>query len=308
GQYHDEDPGKTILNYSINSDVFTISNFDPILENYGYEGNANVQFANYWSWNPGFNYVGGGLDPVALRGGPAFRYDHAVNPFMSISTDSRKRFQLSIGGYANRDWHADFMGGGMDIVATIQAASNIDLSIGPSWARNDDHLQYVDQVADTDGTTHYIMGKIKFTSTSLTMRVNWTFSPHLSLQAYAQPYIASGQYSEFKDVNNSRAEHYADRFHILTGHEWHETADTVFANYNGSYSFDKPDFNFKELRSTIVLRWEYRPGSNVFAIWSHGQTGTTSDGRFDFGHDLVDLARTASENIVMVKANYWIGL
>jgi hypothetical protein len=58
----------------------------------------------------------------------------------------------------------------------------------------------------------------------------------------------------------------------------------------------------------MVLRWEYRPGSTVFAIWSHGQTSQIDDGRFHFAEDLSGLARASAENLVMVKANYWIGL
>ena len=58
----------------------------------------------------------------------------------------------------------------------------------------------------------------------------------------------------------------------------------------------------------MVLRWEYRPGSTVFAIWSHGQTGDAfDDGRLRLGRDLADLARARSEDVVMVKASYWIG-
>ena len=65
----------------------------------------------------------------------------------------------------------------------------------------------------------------------------------------------------------------------------------------------------RQLRSTVVVRWEYRPGSTVFAIWSHGRTSDGSgDGRFRLGRDLSELASAASENVVMVKANYWIGL
>jgi hypothetical protein len=307
-QYHEEDPGPTVLNWNVTSDVFGVSNFDPILVNYGYEGNANVQFANYWSWGIGLNAAGGGKDPVALRGGPALRFDSNVNPFMSISTDNRKRVQFSLAGWANRDWHADAMDGGLDAGATIQARSNLDLTIGPSWARRDDPMQYIDQATDAAGNVHYITGHIKFTSTSLTLRLNWTFSPRLSLQAYAQPYIASGAYDQLKDVNNPHGEQFRERFHMLSKSEVRETSDTVVVNYNGTYSFDKPDFNFKQLRSTVVLRWEYRPGSNVFAIWSHGQTSSVTDGRFDLASNLADLARAASENVVMVKANYWIGL
>jgi hypothetical protein len=169
-------------------------------------------------------------------------------------------------------------------------------------------MQYVTQVADDSGALHYLTAHINLTTLSFLMRVNWTFSPHLSLQAYAQPYIAAGAYNDIKDVNNPHASQFRDRFHILTGNEVHETADTVFVNYNGSYSFAKPDFNFEQLRSTVVLRWEYRPGSSVFAIWTHGRTNTLTDGRFDLGSNLSDLAHTPGENIVMVKANYWIGL
>jgi len=46
----------------------------------------------------------------------------------------------------------------------------------------------------------------------------------------------------------------------------------------------------------------------VFAIWSHGRTSDGVDGRFDLGRDLRALGDTDSENVVMVKANYWIGL
>ena len=76
----------------------------------------------------------------------------------------------------------------------------------------------------------------------------------------------------------------------------------------GTYSFSRPDFSFAQVRSNVVVRWEYRPGSTVFAIWSHGQTNSNDDGRFRLGRDLADLAGTRSEDIVMVKANYWIGL
>ncbi|CAN5363557.1 hypothetical protein BH11MYX1_BH11MYX1_20400 [soil metagenome] len=308
GQYREDEPRGDILNYNLNADIFAITNFDPIVENYGYESNGSIQFKNYWSVGGGLNVYGGGLDPVALRGGPALRFDHGGNSFLSISSDNRERLQVSVAGSVNRDWTADVMAGSLDATATIQARSNLDLTVSADWTRRDDPMQYVAQATDAAGAEHYITGHIKFTSTSLTMRVNWTFSPHLSLQAYAQPFIASGEYARFKDVDHPHAGRFRDRFHALDASELHATDDTVFASYNGSYSFGKPDFNFQQLRSTIVLRWEYRPGSNIFAIWNHGQTNQLSDGRFSLASNLSDLARAASDNTVMVKLNYWIGL
>ena len=109
-------------------------------------------------------------------------------------------------------------------------------------------------------------------------------------------------------MSQPRASRVQDRYHTFTGDEIRETDGTVFVNHNGSYQFARPDFNLQQLHSTVLLAWEYRPGSSVFAIWTHGRTNQLTDGRFDLGDNLGDLARAAGENIVMIKANYWIGL
>jgi Domain of unknown function (DUF5916) len=308
GQYRDDAPGDDILNWQVNADVFTMSNFEPVLENYGFESNISTELASYWSFVFGVNGLAGGVDPVALRGGPALRVDPAVTAFGEISTDSRKRVRFDVNFNGSRNWTQDAISGGIDVAATIQARSNIDLTIGPSWYERDDPMQYVAQVDDTSGGRHYITAKIHQTTTSMTLRVNWTFSPHLSLQAYAQPFIAAGRYSDFKDVENPHADRFSARFHLLGARELRATDGTLFVNHRGSYQLDQPDFDLQQLRSTVVLRWEYRPGSTLFAIWSHGRTHEASDGRFELGRDLSGLASASGDNVVMVKANYWIGL
>jgi len=97
---------------------------------------------------------------------------------------------------------------------------------------------------------------------------------------------------------------------VLSSDEVQLVDDVYQVTRNGEqYSFDRPDFNFRQLRSTVVVRWEYRPGSTVFAIWSHGRTDEDlRDGRLRLGRDLGDLGNAPGENVVMVKANYWIGL
>ena len=69
-----------------------------------------------------------------------------------------------------------------------------------------------------------------------------------------------------------------------------------------------PDFDVRELRSTFVLRWEFRPGSSAFVIWSHGQSDVVTDGHFDLGHDLRALGNADGEDVVMVKVTYWLGV
>ncbi len=308
GQYRVDEPSSRLLNWQFNSDVFTVSNFEPLLNFYGIEGNVNAQLTNYWNLGLGYNVQGSGWDQVALRGGAALRTNPNASLFAFVSTDSRKPVRIDLNANAYRDWTADAINGGISIGATIQARSNIDLYLGPSWYARVDPLQYVAEADDATGTPHYVFATIHQTTASMTTRVNWTFSPHLSLQVYAQPFIASGRYSQLKDVNNPHAAVFSDRFHVLQGTDYAIHDGTVFVDYGGMYSFDRPDFDIRQLRSTVVLRWEYRPGSTVFAIWNHGQTSTSDDGRFQPGHDLAGLLKANEENLVMIKANYWIGL
>ena len=311
-QYRDDSPGEHILNWQFNSDVFSVQTFEPRLTDYGLESNGNVQFANYWSLSGGWNIDRARWSPNALRGGRTLRSNPGMFGYVNLNTDTRKPVWFSVNGFGGHNFTSGFTEGGVDLGATIQARSNIDVFVGPSLYHRNDPMQYVDQVDDdlAMDRTHFVFGRIRETDVSMTVRANWTFSPHLALQVYAQPYVASGRYGELKDVDNPGAVRFADRFHAFSGDELRLADGTYHVMRDGSsFSFDRPDFNFRQLRSTVVVRWEYRPGSTVFAIWSHGQTSDTfDDGRFRFGRDLSDLGTAPSENIVMVKANYWIGL
>jgi hypothetical protein len=80
---------------------------------------------------------------------------------------------------------------------------------------------------------------------------------------------------------------------------------------NPGFTFANPDFNFKELRTNAVLRWEYRPGSTLFVVWSHGRRRFAADGLCqvdrDFGR-LFDDDLSPPTNVLLVKLNYWLNL
>lgn len=308
GQYRDDDPGDQVLNWQVNTDVFFLSTLEPTLATVGLECNGSVQLVNYWQLAAGCNLDDGRQNTSSLRGGRALHADPRAQGWININTDTRKPVWLSINGYGGRTPAAHAIDLGIDLGVTVQARSNIDLFLGPSYSERDDALQYIDEVADSQGGVHFVFGRIHQTVAGLTTRLNWTFSPHLTLQAYAQPYIASARYTELKDVDDPGARRFADRFTPVGGATLTDGTYTVRAPNNATYQVGRPDFDFRQLRSTLVLRWEYRPGSTVFAIWSHGQTSEIDDGRFQLGRDLRGLGGAEGENVVMVKANYWIGL
>jgi len=309
GQYHDNDPGPQLLNWNISADVFEVNNFEPTIESKGLESNGNMQLQNYWNVGYYASIQSAGWDPVALRGGPMLRTNPSANFNLGIVTDQREKVWFSLNTFGNWDWTAEETQGEVDLAATIQARPNLDLMLGPSFMERDDPMQYVAGTTDTTGGLHYLMASIHQVTASMTIRLDWTFSPHLTLQAYAQPFVGTGRYFDYKDVDNPHAANFRDRFHVLTGSQIVESNDVEYVDYNGYYDFSRPDFAFLQLRSTVVLRWEYLPGSTVFVIWNHGRTNSLDDGRFLPGHDFNELAtNTPGDNLVMVKVNYWIGL
>jgi len=76
--------------------------------------------------------------------------------------------------------------------------------------------------------------------------------------------------------------------------------DTVLADNPGG-------FNYKQFRSNVVFRWEYRPGSTLFVVWSQGrQNSAGAEGTQGFRGDLSNLFDLRPDNSFLVKLSYWI--
>jgi len=205
-------------------------------------------------------------------------------------------------------------GANISPLVNIQARHDLDLSIGPSFFAQIDDSQYVDELEDTTGAPHYLLGRIHQVTTGLTLRGSYTFSPQMGQQFYAQPFISTGRYSEYKEPVNPQAARYRDRYHVLQPDEVSDAGDVRSVDRDGDgmtdYSFELADFNFRELNTNLVFRWEYRPGSAFFLIWSHGRTSDpdATDGRYQPGRDLRALADEAGEHVIVAKLNYWLGI
>src|SRR5207247_3795633 len=95
---------------------------------------------------------------------------------------------------------------------------------------------------------------------AVTLRFTYPFTATTSLQVYAQPFVSKGTYSNVRELSASpRAADFASRYRAY--------ADTAVTNHPGG-------FNFKQFRSNVVFRWEYRPGSTLFVVWSQGRQGS----------------------------------
>ena len=73
-----------------------------------------------------------------------------------------------------------------------------------------------------------------------------------------------------------------------------------------SYDLGNPDFNFRSLRGNAVLRWEYRPGSTFYLVWTQQRTNDDNLGTFDLQQERRALFRANPANTVLLKVNYWL--
>ena len=140
----------------------------------------------------------------------------------------------------------------------------------------------------------------------VTGRFDFTFQPDLTLQVYAQPFISAGRYGDFKEVADPQAERYSDRYAPVPVSRSQGEYLMDLDGDGGMEAFRDPDFNFKQFRSTVVLRWEYRPGSLLYLVWSQGRNHYGGEGSFDLRANMDTLFRQDAENVFMLKVSYWI--
>lgn len=272
-------------------------------------GNVNFwgELRNYWSVNAGINRQGPNLSLGALRGGPALRFDPGWNVWYGLGSDSRRPFVVSLSGSVYRADRGTRESGGLSMGLAYRPGSRLSLRVTPGYSYNRNLRQYVDAPDAGDGS-RYILGAIAQDTYYLTLRLNYCLTPDLSIQFYGQPFLSNGRYSGFSRVADPRARLIGDQLRPFAVDEIRFDAESGDYRVNepggAAYSFANPDFRFLELRSNLVLRWEYRPGAAVYAVWSQGRSGDLGRGEFDLADGFGDLMSLPSTNVFLVKFTY----
>lgn len=271
------------------------------------------QFLNYYRVHMDMGYNPKSIDKFRTRGGP-LTLNHEGNWYRFWGrSDDRKPWVLQIFGfrYFSRPKEQNIEVG-MNI--EWKPKSNWSLSVGPSWSWVYEYAQWVN-VFDDPTTTHtygkrYVFGEMKQKELGVEIRCNWTFTPQLSLQLYLQPLISHGNYEHFKELKRPKTGDY----HVYTEDQIIRSGDTYEVDPDGtgpapSFTFDNPDFAIKSLRGNAVLRWEYKPGSTLYLVWTQNRwDNTINDGTFSFSRSASHLVHTRPDNILMIKWTYWWNL
>jgi len=306
------EPFSIFRSVSVNFNQWSGWNFGR--ENIFNGGNINLhfQFRNYWGFGGGINRNGASLSTSALRGGPSMILPSRWNTWFNISSDPKRTFQFSFNGSKRWSNNGSYSYSFRPRI-TLRPRNTFSLSLNPFYQVNKDNLQYVDTV-EKENENRYIFGQIDQKTFGMVLRFNYSITPTLTIQYYGQPFVSAGKYSHFKRITQPRARNYRDRFHTLTNSEIHydleEEEYLIDEDLNGTvdYSIGNPDFNFRQFRSNLVVRWEYTPGSTLYFVWSQGRTDYESTGNFSFRDDIGGLFNVYPQNVFLVKFNRWFSL
>jgi hypothetical protein len=256
----------------------------------GVNTNFHIQAKNFMWTHFGVNYndFTTTYNDRLARGGPAVRNTQNVNFWSGIESDSRRKTTVSLWGGGYRDDEGRTKGWWINPDADFKLGSQLSASVGLNYSSdiNDSQWRANFGVSGLD-TTHYTFARLDQKTISMTTRFDYTASPTLSFQFYGSPFVSTGSYSNWRELDDPRAKDYDDRFKPFLGHG------------------DPGGFNFKEFRSNTVMRWEYRPGSTLFLVWQQGRSMDGAPEAFSFGRDLRNVFDTHPNNTFLVKVSYW---
>jgi len=273
--------------------------------------NSNATFRNNWQSGTGLTWAAFGISNNALRGASAVRRLPGLAHTVFVTTDYRKKVYANLNlsnfwGFKNLMRTKD-----VSLSISLQPLDALRIILSSSysyyWRRQD---QFVSNV-NYNNAIRSIVGEVKQRTLRFTARVSYNITPDLTLQYYGQPYITRPLYKNFGYVLHPLAKKIDDRFHIFSTSQITLSNDEYLVDENSDgtpdYSFSKPDFNFVQFRSNLIVRWEYRAGSELYLVWSQSNTAADAFNDLDtpitkslFENAFAEQAR----NIFLIKWTY----
>jgi hypothetical protein len=311
--YYLRDPFFIFNNFFLNTNYWVYWNYAGKLMSTHLNMNFNTQLKSHWNINGTISRVNQHVSTGMLRGGPSFIMPGSEEMNINFASDYTKKILVFFGTYQDFNDaklhrnYAIWAGG------NVQPLNSLKITLEPVYQIQSNQLQYV-QTLSMNGDPRYLFARLDQKTINITVRLNYTLTPKLSLEYYGQPFVAAGKYSEYKIITNPAADKIGNRYKQFSDNEMNflpeENTYRFDENSDGitDYSLWNPDFNFRQFRSNLVIRWEYSPGSTLFFVWSQGRSSYSPDGTFSYGNDIRDLFEETPHNVFLLKFSYWFAM
>jgi hypothetical protein len=316
--YRETRPGRWLRAYSVSTNLGTNWYFDRDLGvRYNLNTNASATLPNFWSTSLQVNRFFGGLDAQLTRGGPAMGAARGWSSNWTLRNRAGATTRWS--GTINRRWN-EFGEVAWSASGSLSArpTPSLQLSVEPEYSNEGAtsatfqgavNRQYLTTLSGGRPETYgrrYVFGVVDRTTLSLQLRASYVFRPDVTLDVYTEPFAASGRYNRFGELARARARDL--RFYGTDGTALDRLADGSYRVTDGDATFtlSNRDFNVRSFRSNVVLRWEWRPGSTLFAVWQQNRTSTVAEGDHVSLRDLWRSWSAPGDHIIALKTTVWL--
>ena len=307
-RYRETRPGKIFRSYWIGTRQTNEWNYggDHVTKNA--QIYTTQVWRNFWTTQVSYTHSRRRLDGRLTRGGP----------LMEVPQGWTTNVQLRNRASAQTSWNTEIIASGDDdggltrqVEGTIafRPGPQWQLSVTPSFLREIETQQYITSLAGGSQLTYgrrYIFGEIDRSTYSTQFRLTYTLKPDVNLDVYAEPFAASGSYTNIGELGAPGTR--TRRTYGTDGTTAATQADGSLLVTDGSAAFrvSNNDFNVRSLRSNVVLRWEYRPGSTVYLVWQQDRRVSETIGtRIGFGDPFRALGEPGN-NYFVIKTSFWL--
>jgi len=307
-RYRQTQPGDRLRAYSIGVNTRTESNFGGDLQGDRYGTQVQLTWPNFWRTDFNFNFNRGTQDERLTRGGPSMATPQDWNVIGEVRNSSQSRNTWT----ARLEYAEDEDGGRVYDVSgslSFRPAPRWEFSFEPTYIRQTQTQQYVETIARSGPETYgqrYVFSFIDRTTIVSQFRLNFTFKPDLTLEVYAEPFAASGDFYNHGELRTPRTRDV--RRYGEDGTVVENLPDGSFRVHDGPDTFviGNDDFNVLSFRSNVVLRWEWRPGSTLFVVWQQERLSEEITDDPVSGGDLLRSFSASGDNFFVVKMSFWL--
>ena len=262
------------------------------LEN-AFNFNGHMGLNNNWDVHMGstFAHLTPSYCDRCTRGGPVIRQSASFYPWGGFNSDSRR--PVSFGFWYNLNFGDGGRTAGTNLspYVTFRFSTRAQASLGSNVFWGHDNTQWFGNFTDASNITHYTFAHLNQRTVGLTTQLSYAMTRDLTLEFYGQPFLATGVYTKVRETSATpNAAQYDDRFLAYTPPAGTDTS-----------------FKSVQLRSNTVVRWEYRPGSTLYLVWTHGRGDYTNQySDRSWMTDYRDLFKIHPTNTFLIKAAYWL--
>jgi hypothetical protein len=302
--FNETDIGDYLHAWDLGATAYQEWNFGGARAPAGAELFGSMTLRNFWRINARSRLGFPGLDDSLTRGGPLAGVGWSYSGGVGVNNSYASR----TGWSAAFDWDVHQTGPtgvSASTTLTLRPIDRLELSLSPRYLHRTSNRLYVDTIDGAGGATfgsRYLFADVRRRELSLTTRLQVVFSPDLAVELFAQPFTSSGAFTSFGELPAANSRGVRD---YGTDGTTIDEAGGVYTVTDGtdSFTFDDPDFTVLSLRSTLVLRWEFLPGSTLFFVWqqNRGDQLAAADALGNAG----DAFTSPGRNVFALKIAYW---